>query len=220
MNKKTLGIIGLVVLAIIAGIFIYRDIRSPKDTTKGSISGIDTTGDSNVKVLQFSSTQLPPTPSLVRPRDFDATLAPEVKTILVARLEKAIAAINKDPKHTENWIELGLQRKALGDYEGAREAWEYAKAIEPNNIVPWNNLGDLYHFYLKDYKLSELNWKKTIVLKTDYTPGYRGLYELYRYSLTSKAGEIPALLKAGIAASPEATDLKALLADYQNSIAK
>jgi len=119
-----------------------------------------------------------------------------------------------------NWVGLGIQRKQLGDYEGARDAWEYAKSIEPGNIVPWNNLGDLYHFYLKNYTKSEENWKKTVAIRSDYVQGYRGLYELYTYSMKEKTAEIPIMLKRAIEKNPTANDLKAMLAEYEESLAK
>lgn len=219
MHKKKLGIIGLVVIAIVAGFFIYRDMRKSDALPEGQIIGNNMNGG-KVEAIPLPGAKLPPTPALVRATDFDKTLAPEVKTILLARLEKAVTAVKNDSKNAENWIELGLERKALADYEGARDAWEYAKALEPNNLVPWNNLGDLYHYYLKDYAKSEENWKKTIALKPDYALGYRGLYELYLYSLTAKSSEIPALLRAGIAANPKALDLQALLVDYQKLVTK
>ena len=141
-----------------------------------------------------------------------------LKAVLV-NLEKSIEAVKKNPNDI-NWIDLGIQRKQLGDYEGARDVWEYAKAMEPGNIVPWNNLGDLYHFYLKNYAKSEENWKKTIALKPDYAQGYRGLYELYTYSMKEKASEIPVMLKQGLVKNPGASDLKALLAEYEKTLVK
>ncbi|MBI5400739.1 MAG: tetratricopeptide repeat protein [Candidatus Yonathbacteria bacterium] len=226
-DKKNLGIVGLAVLAVVAGILIYRDTRGSKLEITGEIpktadvSGIYMTGNGKVEVVPMGeSAKLPPAPTLVRATDFKIDIAPEIKKITLANLEKAIASIKKDPKDADSWINLGIQRKQLGDYEGARDAWEYAKALDPNSVVPWNNLGDLYHFYLKDYKKSEENWKKTIALKPDYVQGYRGLYELYTYSMKEKASEIPVVLKQGIAKAPQATDLAVLLIEYEKSLVK
>lgn len=225
-NKKNLGIAGLVVLAIAAGILIYRDTRGSKFTITGetpntvNISGVEMTGNGKVEVMPLAERKLPPAPTLVRSTDFKVDITPELKKVTLANLEAAITAIKKDPKGVDNWIDLGLQRKELGDYEGARDAWEYAKALDPNNIVPWNNLGDLYHFYLKDYSKSEENWKKTIALQPDYGQGYRGLYELYLYSMKEKASEIPVILKQGIKNAPQATDLQVLLDEYEKSLVK
>lgn len=226
-NKKNLGILGLIMLAVVAGILIYRDRRTSVIDITGTSSdgsknfGIDMTGDGKVQVQPLSNQNLPPAPELIRSVEYGANLPPEAKTILLANLQKTVNALQKNSANIENWINLGLVRKSLSDYEGAREAWEYAKALNPNgSIVPWNNLGDLYHFYLKDYPKSEENWKKVIALQPSYVQGYRGLYELYLYSYKEKTSQIPIMLKQGIAANPKSTDLKQMLADYQKTLAK
>jgi tetratricopeptide (TPR) repeat protein len=109
---------------------------------------------------------------------------------------------------------LVVNLKTLGDYEGARDVWEYVKALAPNDVIAWNNLGDLYHFYLKEYAKSEENWKKTIALKPDYIQGYSGLVDLYKYSFKEKLSETPVVLKQGIVKNPDAIDLQVMLARY------
>ena len=221
MNKKNIGIMGLVVLALIAaGLFIYRDMRGAKEfsesttATTTDISGISMTGDGSIEIVPIDDRNLPPAPSLERSVDFKNTLAPEVKAIMVTRIEDSIKELKKDPLNVNEWIMLGVNRKSIGDYEGARDAWEYAKALAPSSIVAWNNLGDLYHFYLKDYVKSEENWKKTITLKPDYIQGYSGLVDLYRYSFKVKLSETPVILKAGIAKNPDSVDLQVMLAHH------
>ncbi len=225
INKKTIGIAALVIVAVIVVAFIYRDMRVEKDsteTTKATSTakdtlkniGIEMTGDGKVETVPIPEVKLPPAPLLVRSTDFKNTLTSEIKTIVLARLDANIEVLKKNPKDVQSWIMLGVNRKTLGDYEGARDAWEYAKALEPNNIVPWNNLGDLYHFYIKDYKKSEENWKRTITLKPDYIQGYSGLVDLYKYSLKEKLEEAPAVLRGGIAKNPDAVDLVVMLARY------
>lgn len=222
MNKKNLSIFVVIVLALAGGVFVYRDMRGTKGpqetttatTTTTTIGGVQMTGDGKVTIVPVSPKKLPPAPSLVRSTDFKNTLTPEIKTIVVARINVNVEALKKDPKNLENWIMLGVNRKTIGDYEGARDAWEYVKALNPNDVVAWNNLGDLYHFYLKDYKKSEENWKRTIMLNPKYVQGYRGLVELYTYSMKEKLGEIPALLKEGISKNPDAVDLQVFLARY------
>lgn len=225
-NKKNLGIIGLIALAIIAGVLIYRDTRGSKIEITGDASdtlknlGIEMTGDGKVEIIPIDYGKLPPAPALVRPTDFSVDISPELRKSTLINLGKVVESLKKDPSVLDNWINLGLQRKQLGDYDGAREAWEYAKVIAPSSVVPWHNLGDLYHFYLKDYKKSEENWKKTIVLQPDYSYGYRGLYELYSYSMKEKTDQIPVVLKQGIINAPQATDIAVLLSEYEKSVVK
>lgn len=226
INKKNLGIAGLIVLAVAAGVLIYRDTRGSKieiTSDTGDIIknyGIEMTGDGKVEVISMDEKKLPPAPPLVRSTDFSNTLTPEIKKIIISNLERNIEAIKKNPNDIVSWIDLATQRKQLGDYDGAREALEYAKLLESGNLVVWHNLGDLYHFYLKDYKKSEENWKRTIALNPDYVLGYYGLYELYTYSMTEKSSEIPALLKQGIEKNPDETGFKAMLAEYEKALLK
>ena len=231
-NKKTLGIIGLSIVAILAGFLIYRDMRKRENTQPATtINGVTMTGNGSVAVEPIGSStassttisgqNLPPPPPLDRSVAPLSTLTPQVVKIVDADMAATIATLKSNPMRIDAWIDLGLQRKELGDYIGARDAWEYAKALgQDTNIVPWNNLGDLYHYYLKDYPKSELNWKKVIALKPDYIQAYRGLFELYFYSYTEKADQIPVFLKAGIAKNPNSPDLKQMLADYEQSLTK
>jgi tetratricopeptide (TPR) repeat protein len=226
-NKKNIGIILIILLAISAGVIIYRDQRASKieitETSSDNLKkyGIEATGSGTVKVLPLNDQKLPPAPPIERAVTPLKTLLPEVVSAVEKQMAATVAILKKDPKRIDAWIDLGVERRQLGDYEGARDAWEYAKALGPNtNIVPWNNLGDLYHFYLKDYVKSEENWKKVIALKPDYIQGYRGLFELYTYSYKEKASQIPVFLKTGIAKNPTSTDLKQMLADYEKSLVK
>ena len=224
INKKNLGIVGLVVIVLaVAGVFIYRDMRGDTEggesTTVTDLAGLGMTGDGSVEVVPLNERNLPPAPTLERSTDFKNTLAPEVKSIILARIAENVSVLKKDSSDVNEWIMLGVNRKSLGDYEGARDAWEYAKVLAPTHIVAWNNLGDLYHFYLKDYVKSEENWKKTIALKPDYVQGYSGLVDLYRYSFKVKLSETPVILKQGITKNPDLVDLQVMLAHYYQDAA-
>lgn len=217
-NKKLFMIIGLVVVAAGAAFLVYRDMHKVTPVQEDTVAETtdktpDTSGAYTIAVGE-PNPSAPKTPELVRSTDFKNTLSPEAKTAVLAHLDTIIKDLEKDSSSFENWIMLGVYRKNLGDYEGAREAWDYAKKLAPKEVVSYNNLADLYHYYLKDYPKSEENWKKTIELKADYVPGYSGLVDLYNYSLTSKKGEIPGVLKAGIAKNPDILDLMVMLARY------
>lgn len=221
INKKNLGLMGLIIIVAAVAFFIYRDMNKQKSPETKIVNGIGMTGDGTVKVETIPDAKLPPAPFLDRVVTPLNSLLPQVVSAVQKQMATTIETLRKDPKRVDAWIDLGVQRQTLGDYEGARQAWEYAKALNPNgNIVPWNNLGNLYHYYLKDYPKSEENWKKVIALKPDYIQAYRGLYELYTYSYKEKASQIPIFLKVGIARNPTSTDLKAFLAEYEKSLVK
>jgi tetratricopeptide (TPR) repeat protein len=213
-NKKLLAIIGLAIVALGAGFFIYRDIN--KEVSDTTIEVTDNTLDtSDVQAVEEGVTpSAPKAPTLVRSTEFKNTLSPEAKTIILTSLASVTKTIEKNSTDIDAWIMLGVYRKNLGDYEGAREAWDYAKILAPKDVVPYNNLADLYHYYIKDLKKSEENWKKAIAVKNDYVLAYVGLVDLYKYSMTDKKGEIPAVLKDGIAKNPDAVDLMVMLAHH------
>jgi len=225
-NKKKAAILGLMVLAVAAAVLIYRDTRTSKIEITGTgvdalkDYGIGMTGNGKVEVVPIEGKKLPPAPSLDRVVTPLKTLDAALVKNMEGKMAATVALLKEDATKQDAWIALGGQRKVLGDYEGARDAWEYAKALAPTDLVAWNNLADLYHFYLKDFVKSEENWKKTIAIKSDYIAGYRGLYELYAYSMTAKKDQAPVILKEGIAKNPSATDLNALLAEYEKSVAK
>ena len=74
------------------------------------------------------------------------------KKIASAKIQDLSSQLKKDSDNLENWLVLGVYRKIIGDYEGAKEVWEYAGAVRPQNSVSFNNLGELYAYYLKNNK--------------------------------------------------------------------
>ena len=75
--------------------------------------------------------------------------------IVTAKIQDLSSQLKKDSDNLENWLVLGVYRKMIGDYESAKEVWEYASAIRPQNSVSFNNLGELYAYYLKDNAKAE-----------------------------------------------------------------
>ena len=108
-------------------------------------------------------------------------------------------------------LALGLEKKRINDYEGARDAWERAGIVSPTNSVSFNNLGDLYAYYLKDNKKAEENFLTAIKNGPNQIYIYRSLYEFYRYVLKDDA-KAKGILQKGIIANPNSSqDLKYLL---------
>lgn len=107
-----------------------------------------------------------------------------------------------NPFHFNGWIQLGLLKKTIGDFEGARDAWEYAGVIEPLNSLSFANLGELYWRYLHDYLRSEANLKISIKHKSDDLQTYVTLAELYHYSLKEKYDLASQVLLDGLKSNP------------------
>lgn len=157
---------------------------------------------------------LPPAPSLERPFKAPASYSTEAAAILMKQYNQTLAAVKADKTILENWIQLGVLYKISGDYEGARIYWAYASLISPKNTVSFSNLGDLYHYYLKDYPQAEKNLRQVIINDPSYIVGYRNLADLYRLSYKTGTTLAADTLKEGLTKNPHALELMMALADH------
>ena len=207
----------LVFILIVVGAIFILPKKAETPTTikeaKTEDATIKRTGDFTIVEVPITG-NIPKVPSLDRPVYFNANLSEEVKKILTNRISADIVTLKKNVGDFEAWVVLGADYKAVGDYGGARLAWEYASAIRPANYVSFSNLGDLCHFYLKDYSCAEKNLFISIKNEPTYIAGYRALYDLYALSYKEKASEAPKILLKGLAVNPKSVDLMVLLAQY------
>lgn len=123
--------------------------------------------------------------------------APEEAKIDISGVESV-----EDLESTESlsyWINLGLQKKAQEDYEGARDAWEYASKIRPKNALSFHNLGMLYGYFLEDNAKAEQNFEQAIQNNPQEAFLYIGLFEFYRDVVKDKE-KARAVLERGIQA--------------------
>ncbi|MBI4134781.1 MAG: tetratricopeptide repeat protein [Candidatus Sungbacteria bacterium] len=139
----------------------------------------------------------------------------EQKGILRGQIQSLAAAIRANPDSLDPWLRLGITKKVIGDFEGARDAWEYASFIRPQNVISFRNLGEIYWHYLPDYPRAEANLRKAIENDSSYVDVYITLSELYRYSYTEKADLADDVLLEGFSKNPEkAHDFLAYLGRY------
>jgi tetratricopeptide (TPR) repeat protein len=153
-------------------------------------------------------------PDLDRPIHITANLPEDAKKIALEKIKDLSDKLKENPDLFNYWLELGVYRKMINDYEGAKEAWEYAGVIRPKNSISFNNLGDLYGYYLKDQKKAEDNFLRAVENGTDKIFIYRNLYEFYRYVLkdNEKSRQI---LEKGIRLNPDTSqDLQVLLDNF------
>ena len=144
-----------------------------------------------------------------------AEMSEDAKKIVTAKIQDLSSQLKKDSDNLENWLVLGVYRKMIGDYESAKEVWEYASAIRPQNSVSFNNLGELYAYYLKDNAKAEKNYTKAIENDPSAIYIYRNFFDFYRY-VVKDLTKAKALLEKGITANPTtSTDLKYLLQNVQ-----
>ena len=227
MNKNI--IIAIVALIVIVGgyMLIGRDTQvlptdnpfagTPTTTNSSTTVNVSATGSSTLEIIplgSWSQSNVPPPPEYRRAYTFPAYFSVEAKAIVNAEIAKLIAQIDSDKTNMKAWIELGNQYNLVADYKGAELFWDYAVKLNPDNFLPYANLGTLYMSDLKDYAKAELNLKLAIKADPTQIMVYRSLYELYRFGLGDDV-KAKAILQAGIGAnSGTAQDLKYLLDHY------
>ena len=238
-SKKILGIASLVLILILSFFFrntvskwlTFNDSASPPiaDNTHGTEPSVFPSPEESTKSAHTPlPTIVPPAkktivytgrdPMEVRPNLEDVKLfSDEQKKNLYAAIGNHGQAVKDNPDYFDGWLEIGLLKKVIGDYEGARDAWEYAGAIRLLSSVPFANLGELYWHYLHMYAQSEKNFKIAIKNDPKDIGSYRSFSDLYYYSMKEKQSLADDVLLEGIAANPQSGDLfKALGRLYEH----
>lgn len=231
MKKKILFIVFVVI--VLGGTGYYLSLKNRQSfapasngqesvkqaTSTINVGGvtIEGSGDmSGVKIEKIETTQdnrpaiRYPLPDLDRKVDVPASISDEAKKIATAKIAEISGRLKQNSDSLEDWLLLGIYRKMVGDLEGAVEVWEYAGKIRPSNSVSFNNLGDLYGYYLKDPVKAEENFKKAIANGPEQIYIYRNFYEFYHFVVKNDA-KAKAILEQGIAANPGPASL-----DLQN----
>lgn len=214
------GVVGL-------GFYVARDFKqkSASDlttdnaangngSTTRTVGGITFEGEGDIVVEEVPLAEAGPAPSLERPITIPPSFSSEAAALMQKEIRTLIAGIKGKPGDMSLWLDLGLRWQEIGDYEGARAAYEYVARLAPSSSTAYANLGNLYHYYLKDFPKSEQYFLQAIKLDPKYVLFYANLHDLYRYSYKKDTGAAADILKQGIKANPEAVDLYVALAAY------
>ncbi|MBL7045759.1 MAG: hypothetical protein ISR99_01895 [Parcubacteria group bacterium] len=142
---------------------------------------VDTDLDPNsITFTSYVEDRSVPQPDIDRETVF-ATALVELKELTAEGFKKTRENLHEEPYSMNDWLDLAIHYKTVDDFDGAKEVWEYLTLAAPNNSVPFNNLGDLYHFYLHDFPKAEGYMKDAIKRAND--PSYfLNLYQLYKLS--------------------------------------
>lgn len=152
-------------------------------------------------------------PAEIRPLDEEVKLfSEEQREKIYSDIRRLAASVKENPNFLFGWTQLGLLKKMIGDYEGARDAWEYASLIRPTNSLSFANLGELYWRYLHDYPAAEKNFRISIKNKPNDPSTYISLSDLYSYSYREKSNLADDILLEGITANPGDVNLYRALA--------
>ncbi len=189
-----LKIIIIVIILAGAGYLIYNQTKDSAPTT----DELETMKDSIIADPVVNVTDL----------------TEEQKTAALERFQSAKKIVVDSNFDTLQGInDVAQIKRFLGDFEGARIAWEYANIIRPQNSLSFSNLGVLYHFDLKQYDKAEENYLVSIANDPDDLATIRNFFELYFYALKDDEKAEGLLLKS-IEDNPQEADLYSLTARF------
>lgn len=213
-NKTTLTAI-VVIAAFALGYYFYDDYKKTREAaTAGTTSQEENNASTSLEVVSDDDagkeTAGIPAPSLNRPIVYPSDMAPQIKEDNESKISAIINALKSDPNSFNNWIDLGLYRKLLEDYEGARQAWEYASILRPQSPASFSNLGILYGYYLKDAPKAENNFLKAIENDPKDINFYFQTYDFYKDVMKDPI-RAKAIIETGLKNNPEDKDLESML---------
>lgn len=223
MQKKSKIIIFTAIFIIIAGFagwYIYRDLNKAnqepvlietENQNQEQASVAEPAGPDMAKAEEIKKQM----PNLDREIVVKVSLPEDTKNKAIADIKLTIGEIRADYDRLEKWLDLGLLRKLIGDYEGAGEAWLFATIIRPKDPVAFHNLGDLYSQNLVDFSKAEKYYLAAVEKDTSHQPFfYTKLYEFYLYYLKKPDLAEKTLLEA-LKTNPSNEYLQSLLKDLQ-----
>jgi len=195
MSKKIFFIVGaIVVVALAAGVYVYK-----KDYFNQFFHQAVLTPE---KVLSASFVNKNP------------NLSAESFQLFQQRFNETKDVLQKNPDSFENWLYLGVLKKGIGDYEGARDAFIYAGQIRPKASTPFANLADLYAYFLNDPVKAEASIKTAIANDpADYNL-YIALADIYRYKFVDGGAKYEQTMLEANTKIPDNTFLISSLAAY------
>ena len=225
INKNIYILIGIMV---IIGAFVAYDFNredtlldnDKKEITDGDVGVVlsEDSGDADIK-------QIPITDNVVKEQEIDYpeltssvvfpdSLSEDARVIIANNIATLINKLEKEENSFGDWLSLAAQYKIIGDYESTRDIWEFLSISFTVSGTVLNNLGDLYHYDLKDFPKSEESFRKAIENDKSNIQSYIGLHELYKYSYKQETSLVIDILIEGIEDNPINIDLMITLANY------
>lgn len=220
MSKKTIIILSIIVLMILAAgaFFAYKknlfshfekeSFFSP--LFKGGLGGI-------------LDTKLTPENLLSSFEIKNPNLSAEQAHLFQQRFDETKKRLQENPDSFNDWLYLGVLKKGVGDYEGARDVWLYGAEIRPKSSTPFANLADLYAYFLNEPAKAEEALKKAIANDPNDYNFLLSLADLYRYKMPGREALAEQTLLEAVQKFPDNPNVIAPLASYYrqtNQIAK
>ncbi len=226
MKNKKLFIVGIAISVVLIGFiawYIRHDLKLAKNNLpQGKTQEVSQPKQTATVENSTNIENQPPSAEDVKIRmpDLDKeivvnnkNISEEEKNRIIKNIKDIIAVLKGDYDRREDWLNLGIWRKNLGDYEGAEEAWKFVTFIRLNDPVAFNNLGDLYSQYLIDFSKAEKNYLKAIAIAPSQAFFYVKMHEFYRY-FVKKPDLALNILEKGVKATGDAS-LKEMIEQYR-----
>lgn len=128
----------------------------------------------------------------------------------VAEINEVIGLIKENYNYLQAWLQLGILRESVKDYEGAAEAWKFATILRPKSSTAFLNLGNLYGWYLHDNAKAESYLLAGVAAEPGSAYPYYKTYEFYLEVLNDTA-KARAILEQGLTKVPDDKGLKQAL---------
>jgi len=195
MKKILKNLIFAVILLVVVGLVVYYFLpKEPKDPM--------------AEFFEFK----------IISQDLSAEELAEYQQRFVAVKQSLI----ETPDQLDGWLQLGMLKKFVGDYQGAEAAWIKAGELRPKNSTSFGNLADLYVNFSKEYDKAELAYQKAIENSQGEAKNvnfYRNYYYFAYYNLAD-FNKTESILLAGLADNPKSSDMPALLGSFYSETGK
>jgi len=122
--------------------------------------------------------------------------------------------LEQDPESLNDWLYLGILKKSVEDFEGARQAWVYAGQVRPQNSSSFANLADLYAYFLNQPEKAEAAIKTAIANDPNDANLYQAMADIYRYKFPGREALYETTMLDAIAKFPADPNLVSQLAAY------
>lgn len=199
--KKALGwIIAVIVIVLVLGaLYLFTDYF------KSSSSNPQQTDPTKIEVNSFMEWKV-----------VDQELTEDQIDRFHQKFLAARTALEENPDNFSGWLNLGQAKHSVGDFEGARDAWEQLSAIRPDNSLSFGNLAALYTYDLYDADKAAYNFEKAIENSAGepFNPNYYRNYFEFQLYFNKDLGKAEQILLDGIEHNPESPDLPSALASF------
>lgn len=171
MKKNFWYIIGGVLVLVVIGLVVF--FKQPNKTNESVVVKDDLL---TLKVL-------------------DTRLQPDQVDTIKKQFEAAVMAVQTNPDSYNDWITIGILKKQVNDYDGARLVWEKAVVMRPAGSLPLYNLANLYADFLNNPEKAEEYYLSALKNSPDLVQAYLNLADLYKNKLNQPEKVEPLMLE-------------------------